>query len=332
MPGRCSPQARGEAGPDNRRMHLLIPHASALSPACVHTLSHLALPNLTALLGRLDAAPAVGGDEYSLTPPHERALAEALGLQGEDGALPWAARAAASDGIPPGDRAWGLLTPAHWSVGRDHVTLADPATLALDAAESRALFDAVRELFESDGWTLAWGAPLRWYGAHDSLDGLPCASVDRVIGRNVDLWLQTDTRRFPLARQVRRLQNELQMLLYTHALTDAREARGLLPVNSVWLSGCGRQQPERGPAPTVDERLRAPLLAEDWAAWAEAWQALDAGLLADLLARAGCDEPVTLTLCGERSHQAFTLRPRSLWQRLQRRWQTAETAATLEAL
>lgn len=313
-------------------MHLLIPHAGALSPACAHTLSHLALPNLSALLGRLEAGPAEGGDEYSLTPPHERALAAALGLQGEDGALPWAARAAAADGIDTRDLAWGLLTPVHWDVGREHVTLADPAALALDASESKALLEAVRELFESEGWTLAWGAPLRWYAAHAALDGLPCASLDRVIGRNVDLWLQTDTVRFPLARQLRRLQNEVQMLLYTHPLTEAREARGALPVNSFWLSDCGRAQPGTGPAPTVDERLRAPLLAEDWAAWGEAWQALDAGPLADVLAAARRGEPVRLTLCGERSAQAFTARPRSLWQRLQSRWQNVDLAKTLEAL
>ena len=313
-------------------MHLLIPHASALSPACAHTLSHLALPHLAALLARLDAGALTPGDEYSLNPPHERALAQVLGLQGEDGALPWAARAAAEDGISPGDRPWGLLSPVHWSVGREHVTLGDPAALALDEAESRALFDAVRELFESEGFRLAWGAPLRWYAAHESLDGLPCASIDRVIGRNVDLWLQTDTLRFPAAKLIRRLQNELQMLLYTHPLTDAREARGLLPVNSFWLSGCGRHQPANGAAPTVDTRLRGPLLGEDWAAWAEAWQALDAGPLADALTAAKRGEAVQLTLCGERSAQTFTTAPRSAWQRLRQTWQTTDAAQILEAL
>jgi hypothetical protein len=313
-------------------MHLLIPHASALSPACAHTLSHLALPNLAALLGRLEAAAPVGGDEYSLNPPHERALADALGWQGEDGALPWAARAAAADGIEIGDRAWGLLTPVHWDVGRDSITLSDPAALALDATESRALLDAVRELFESEGWTLAWGAPLRWYAAHEALEDLPCASLDRVIGRNVDLWLQTDTQRFPLARQLRRLQNEVQMLLYTHPLTDAREARGALPINSFWLSGCGRAQAGHDEAPTVDDRLRGPLMAEDWAAWAEAWEALDTGPLAAARAATERGEPLQLTLCGERSAQTFSARPRSLWQRLQGRFQHADVAKTLEAL
>lgn len=306
-------------------MHLLIPHASALSEACAHTLSHLALPHLSALVDRLAPADRDDADEYALSPPHERALAAQLGLRGDDGALPWAARAAAADGIDIGNQAWGLLTPVRWNVGRETVTLAHPASLALDEAASRAWFDAVRELFVSEGFTMAWGAPLRWYIADDSLDGLPCAALDRVVGRNVDLWLQTDTQRFPGARRLRRLQNEVQMLLYTHPLTDAAEAAGREAVNSVWLSGCGRwpagvplqpaADPNGDPTLTVDDRLRDPLLTEDWAAWAEAWQALDAGPLRAALAQARQGGALQLTLCGERSAVRLQARPRSLWQR-----------------
>ena len=114
--------------------------ASALSPACAHTLSHLALPHLADLLARLDAEAPDRADEYSLNPPHERALARLLGLRGEDGALPFAARQAQADGIAVADQAWGLLTPVHWQVGREHVSLVDPGMLELDVAESKALF------------------------------------------------------------------------------------------------------------------------------------------------------------------------------------------------
>ena len=37
------------------------------------------------------------------------------------------------------------------------------------------------------------------------------------------------------------------MLLYTHPVNDAREARGALPVNSFWLSGCGVRAGRRPP-------------------------------------------------------------------------------------
>lgn len=309
-------------------MHLLVPFGSALSEAGRHTLNDLHLPHLDRLLGRLQPGERLGTDEYSLTPPHEAALAAARGWQGGAGSLPFAAHAAHADGIEVLDLAWGLLTPVHWHVGRDEVVLADPDSLQLDETASRALFDAVRDLFESEGLALAWGAPLRWYAAHESLVDLPSASLDRVIGRNVDRWLPAGRE----ARLLRRLQNEVQMLLYDHPINAAREAAGALPVNSVWLSGCGRWQRSEDEAVEVDARLRTALLSEDWAAWAEAWRALDAGPLAALAAAAERGESVSLTLCGERFAQRFDTQRESSWARLARRWRHPSPVAVLETL
>ena len=309
-------------------MHLLVPFASALSEAGRHTIRDLFLPNLERLLGRLQPAERHGSDEYSLTPPHEASLAAARGWQGGAGALPFAAHAAHADGIEVLDLAWGQLTPVHWHVGRDEILLTDPESLQLEEAESRALLEAVRELFESEGFALAWGAPLRWYAAHESFADLPTAALDRVVGRNVDRWLPAGRE----ARLLRRLQNEVQMLLYAHPINEAREARGALAVNSFWLSGCGRWQESLAEPIQVDERLRAPLLGEDWAAWAEAWRALDAVPLAALAAAAEHGEPVTLTLAGERFAQRFENAGGSWWARLRRRYSHPSAAEVLEAL
>jgi hypothetical protein len=313
-------------------MHLLIPFASALSEASSHVLRDLHLPNLAGLLARLTPAAPDAGDEYSLSPPHERALAAAWGWRGDDGALPFAARAAALDGVDVGELAWGLVTPAHWHVGRDHVTLADPDALQLSEAESRAAFDAVRELFESEGFTLVWGAPSRWYVAHDSLADLPCAALDRVIGRNVDLWIRHVAAFQSQARLVRRLQSEVQLLLYPHALNEEREQRGALTLNSFWLSGCGRAQAVAANDGVVNDTLRTPLLAQDWVAWADAWRALDGGALATLLADARAGRSTSLTLCGERNAQRFDNSARSLWQQLGSRFKSPAPHTILEAL
>ena len=310
-------------------MHLLIPFASALSERGTQTLRALKLPHLTQLLSRLSPTATLGTDEYSLTPPHERALANALGWQAEDGALPWAARNAAQDGIDIGTRAWGQLTPVHWHVGADHVTLPDPCNLHLSAQESHTLFEVVKPLFESEGWVMAWGAPTRWYAAHDSLDGLPCASIDRVIGRNIDLWLPST----PQARLIRRLQNEVQMLLYQQPLNDERVGQGALPVNSFWLSGCGRAQPESAIDDLVHATsLRAPAVGSNWSAWADAWHALDADPVQQALKRAQQGEPVTVTLCGERLAQRFEPQAQGLWSRMSKRLSPTPVAPILEAL
>lgn len=309
-------------------MHLLIPFAapaSERSDAAGQALGSLALPQLRALLSRLDVAGRDGGDEWSFSPPHEHALAQALGWVGGDGVLPWAARQAAADGLDVAGHAWGLVTPAHWHVGTDQVSLLDPQVLALDVAASRACFDAVQDLFTSEGFALHWAAPLRWYAAHDSLAALRCASLDRVVGRNVDGWLGKD----PAARRIRRLQSEVQMRLYTHPLNDERAARGLLPINSFWLSGCGVTQPCAAPEPKVDMRLRAPALGNDWAAWVKAWDTLDEGPVAELAARAARGEAVCLTLCGERAWVSHQSAPRGFWRRLGARLSAAPAVQTV---
>ena len=313
-------------------MHLLIPFASALSDAASQVVHDLALPNLAWLLSRLTPTARDEADPFTPSPPHERALAAAWGWRAEAGNLPFAARAAKADGIEVLDLAWGLVTPVHWHVGRDHVTLVDPNALALTEVESRAAFDAVRDLFESEGFTLAWGAPLRWYAAHESLVDLPCASLDRVIGRNVERWMRVEPGARPGAKLVRRLQSELQLLLYPHAINTEREARGALTINSFWLSGCGRFQPADGSAVVIDDTLREPLLADDWAAWADAWHALDAGPLMRLRDAVSQGRQSTLTLCGERSAQRYDALPQSLLQRVTGRWKVSPAHTVLEAL
>ena len=313
---------------DNAGMHLLIPFAAPLSEAGRQAAATLALPNLRTLMSRWAEVQRDDADEWSLSPPHERALALALGWQGGSGQLPWAARAARADGIEPGDLSWGQLTPAHWHLGTEQISLLDPATLMLDDTTSRALFAAVLPLFLSEGYALHYGAPQRWYLAHESLATLATASLDRVVGRNVDAWLGKD----PAARKLRRLQSEVQMLLYTHPLNDERAAHGLLPVNSFWLSGCGRAQPEAGVVPQVDECLRGPALADDWAAWVKAWDTLDTGPLATLRECAVNGHAAALTLCGERAWLRLEPAPGGLLRRARALLKSPSPLALMETL
>lgn len=296
-------------------LHWVIPFASSLSEPCQHALPRLdakALPHLSALLapGRLAVVNRLEGDEYRLSMPHEHLLASEMGWPTDDGLQPWAAWWAAQDGMElSGDRCWALLSPGHWLMGRDHLTLLDPPGLGLDVPTSQALLEAVRPLFEGDGWTLQWGSATRWYASHPELDGLPTASLDRVIGRNPDVWLGQDPDAHPLARRLRRLQAEVQMLLYQHPLNDARIEQGLVTINSFWVSGCGRPAARLTlPAGTeVCDGLRAPLLGDDMPLWLQTWSDLDATVLREALQALDAGRPLRLTLCGER--HALTLAP-----------------------
>ena len=306
----ASPAPRADPVEARRELTLTIAHASAATQEAEAAIATLALPHLEGLLARLQAAERLGVDEYDLDAPHEQVLAADLGWSAPAGQLPFAAWRAAADGLDmaPAALPWGQLTPCHWLVGRDKITLVDPQALDLDETESRALFEALRPSFEAEGWTLQWGAPLRWYARHAVLAELRTASLDRVIGRNLDLWLRGGD---PLARRLRRLQVEAQMLWHAHPVNVRREDQGALTVNSFWLSGCGvaLTAAGAGAAPglqnTLDESLRQPLLNGDWAAWCEAWQALDAGPVAALAAAARSGAAVRLTLCGERQAQRW---------------------------
>ena len=311
-----APRLRARRAPIIGPMHLLLPFAGAASPAAAQAASTLNLPRLERLLALLTVDVRLAGDELSLSAPHETVLAQALGWPLVDGLLPLAERSAAADGLATAEssdtRGWGLLSPCHWHLGNEFVTLSDPAELALDEAGSRQLFQALLPLFDHDGWRLLWGAPSRWYARHASLAKLPTASLDRVVGRNIDLWLTKHVD----ARPMRRLQAEAQMLLHSHPLNAVREEQGLLPVNSVWLSGTGPAGlSSRTEVPVLLDELRQPALAGDWTAWAEAWAALDAGPLARALAALQAGGPLQLSLCGERHAQTWRTQPRSLWSR-----------------
>ena len=313
-------------------MHLVVSHAAAASESGAQALQTLRLPHLERLLARLKPTATTATDADSLNLPHEHVLAACRGWPLRDGQLPLAAWSARCDGLPAADadQGWGLLTPSHWQVGSEQIVLLDPAQLRLGEDESRGLLAALRSLFEPEGWALHWGAALRWYATHPSLRALSTASLERVVGRAIDPWLPDRQ----AGRTLRRLQSEAQMLLYTHPINAAREARGELPVNSFWLGGTGPTVPPTADdaEPSVDDRLRGPWLAGDWAAWVEAWQALDAQRLAELEARAARGEPLGLTLCGERAAQRYdSVRP-SAWQRLMQPWRRVDSQQVLQAL
>lgn len=301
-------------------MHLLVPFAFALSEGAQRALHDLSLPHLRRLLARLSHVEQDMGDELSLSPPHERAWAQACGWTLRDGLLPFAAHAASEAGhaVAPGS-GWALVHPTHWHWGTEQASLTHPSALALRDEDARPLFDALVPLFAEVGWPLHWLRADAWLTQHPSLAQLPTASLDRVIGRNVDPWLDASPEVRQILRPVRRLQAEAQMVLHAHPSHAHREAKGHVPVNSIWFSGSGPAPDSIAPCPAAlhqDDRLRLPALAEDWPAWAAAWQALDDGPIQAMLNQPPA-HPLTLTLCGERHAWRFTAPPsRPWWQRL----------------
>ena len=299
-------------------MHLIIPFASDPSDACLAALAHLQLPHLQKLLKTLQPQPLTQGDALSLSPPHECALADALGLPVVDGLLPWAAlKASTRPDLAPRGGAWGFITLCHWQVNAARVAMRELPMQALSAEESDALLQAMRPYFEEDGIALFTDQPGRWLAHGAPLDSIPTTAPDRVLGRDLEAWMP----RMAQAATLRRLQNEMQMLLYTHPVNDARAERGLSVVNSFWLSGTGSLpqgyvQPKAETRALVLDSLRDPALRQDWPAWVNAWQQLDATKLLAAWQAQAAGEDVQLTLCGECHRQHWRSQRRSVWHKI----------------
>ncbi|MBC7470064.1 MAG: phosphoglycerate mutase [Ramlibacter sp.] len=296
--------------------HLLIPFAACLEPGSREAAQKLQLPQLQRLLARLEPSATDAGDPRSLSPPHERVLAAACGLAAPDGCLPWAAWQVHQAGGAAAGQAWAWITPCHWHVATDHIVMQHPLQLRLDAAESQALLTAMQPFFDQDGIALEYHAPTRWLARGELFRGLAAASLDRVMGRDIDVWVP----RAAAAAPLRRLQQEMQMLLYTHAVNDERMRGSLLPVNSFWASGTGvLPAGHRGAPPAgllVPHQLRDAALLRDWTAWAAAWQQLDDLQCRQLNTDLDRGQPVALTLCGESNARSWAGRGTGWWRRL----------------
>ena len=344
--------------------HLLIPFAACSAESwlpAVQALHQGGMQRLSQLLKGMKRIHTDIGDANSLSPPHERALAQAFGLadnETPDGLIPWAAKDAAGKLQVANDKAWAWITPCHWAMGHLHATLSDPAALALREDESRELLAVMQPYFETDGITLHYLTPERWLAEGELFRTLPTASLDRVLARNVDAWLpdagnaersagppqassfssgasELHAVKSVAARTLRRLQNEMQMLLYTHPFNDARDAGRQMPVNSFWISGTGALPAGYVPTTTgvsVPRNLAEAVFKEDWPAYAQAWDTLDAGEIAQLLARQKAGETVRLTLCGEHSAQTFESGRISLRSRISSLFAASRTLDVLQQL
>lgn len=293
------------------KLHLIIPGAVLPHEAGV-ALPPLG-PNLRALLAAMAPDQRIECGEDNPSAPYELALAQASGLPGEPGYLPWAAFETGTVGQP-----CAFIQLCHWQVGADHILLSPPEQLAVDEATSLALLAAMAPYFLEDGITLQpYGClPGTWLATGEVFRGLRCMSLDRLRGRRLTPAL-LDAVGAPAAT-LRRLQNEMQMLLYTHPANDRRQQQGLGPVNSFWVTGAGVLDQAIPVAADVriESRLHAPALRHDALAHTQAWQEVDADVCASLLALLRAGGEARLTLCGEHAAQSFVPAKIGFWRQI----------------
>jgi len=148
-----------------------------------------------------------------------------------------------ADGGSPGSDAWICADPVHLRFERNRLMLLDGTLFAIARDEAEALADSINSHF-GDSIIVQPLQARRWYARLPDCPDMETTPLASVRGGAIEAALAHG----PDAMRWQAYINELQMLLHDHPINLAREARGELPVNSVWLWGAGRlPQPSARP-------------------------------------------------------------------------------------
>lgn len=209
------------------RLTLLIPELVWPEPDDAETLSGLNCPNLCTLLARGHLSHNRHGQAT-----FDAAVAECFGA-GEHPA--YAAVRLLGEGQSPEHHHWACADPVHLRFHQERLILADGATLSIETAEASQLSTSLNEYFADLG-EFRVTAPERWYLRLAAEADFQTPPLSAMAGRRISQQLPEESR----TAWLRKLLNEAQMLLHSHAVNEARENKGQASINSLWLWGPGK--------------------------------------------------------------------------------------------
>jgi len=140
------------------------------------------------------------------------------------------------DANDSGDKIWLRADPVYLRADRKHVFLFDATVTAADANN---LINEINHFYAQEGLQFSAPVPTRWYVSLPELPKLITYPVDDVLGKDIQSYLPDGDDKMVWRRRL----NEVQMLLHQSQVNINREARGELPINSLWFWGLG-QLPE----------------------------------------------------------------------------------------
>ncbi|MET0935463.1 MAG: phosphoglycerate mutase [Luteibacter sp.] len=185
------------------------------------------VPAFAAWLARGTTSPAA-------LPGYLVALAEHF--RWPHGQMPAAALIRQSVAGDAGDALWLAADPAWVQPELNGARLLACGNLGLRPDESAALVAALAETFEAEGMQLLVGDAQHWQLRLPTYVDVPSfPEPEEALG--ADLFEQLP--KGDVGRRWRALINEAQVVLHNHPVNAARVARGMPPVNSIWLWGAG---------------------------------------------------------------------------------------------
>jgi len=131
---------------------------------------------------------------------------------------------------------WMRADPVHLSPDRHRVLLLDSSAFSLTQHDALAVATEVQQVLDADAWRLEVPFPERWYVKLSRQPAIITTELTEVAGRDIDPRLPGGSE----ATAWHRLMNEIQMQLHECEINREREARGDLPVNSLWFWGIGK--------------------------------------------------------------------------------------------
>ena len=186
------------------------------------------MPSLQRLLKR--------SDKQSNNPlESELQLLKELGWQGDgNGDVPVAALERLGLGRD-GEGFCFRADPVNLQEDQNYLMMSYPSELNLDLEEAEALADSINQHFAEDGWNIDVVDGKRWYLKLDEHADIQTTAAWRVVGKDVFNLMPVGNN----SRQWHSWLMELQMLLFSHPVNQARVAQGMAAVSGLWLWGGG---------------------------------------------------------------------------------------------
>jgi len=205
----------------------------------------------------------------------------------------------------PDEQVW-IAELSSVAIGQQGPSLIQPASLQITQDESDALFDAVADLWANSPISLLPVNATRWRVWLPTQPVMTSMSPQAVAGMALaDWWPQHES-----LRGWRKLLNEIQMVWHAHPVNDDRVARGLSPINSLWLyGGAPGWKPSLSEDLIVFDALETSHKQSDWGTWINTLPALSTFI--DLQ-----PQDATLTLLGQVHGIQLTAAKRSWWSRI----------------
>lgn len=208
---------------------LLIPDLLPPAELGAEPCAGLRVPMLATLLAR--------GVTARLPPlAYEDWLCERFGVAREND-LPLAALMLQADGGDPARSYWLCAEPIQLRVDRNRLIVA-ARIKDYTAVEAAELTLALNQHFKIDNIEFCAPTPARWYLRTERAPDLATTPLAQALNRSIKHHLPRGTD----ALAWHRIMNEAQMLLHTHPVNAAREARGAAAANSIWLWGGGARR------------------------------------------------------------------------------------------